>query len=399
MRILMLDNELPPLGGGMGTANLELLKQFAKLPAIKIDIITSALGGKAEFENFSDSIRVYKVPVWNRNIHHSSNRELILYSVLALIKSIQLHRANRYDFCFAWSTVPAGAVALALYRLKKLAYMVWVSGPDIPGFEQRYEHVYPLLLPLIKRVWRNAAPVIAKCPEEKAMITRIDQNLHVEVIPNGADLSGFLPQSSKSTEGPLKLICVARLIERKGQHHLIQAIKQLNTTDLDVTLDLVGTGDSLKDYQQLTQQLGLEGRVNFSGYVPREEIGRWYQQADIFVLPSYNEGMSLAALEAMAAGLPLLLTRTGGTADLVKDGVNGYTFNWADVDSMANFIYRMGQDRQCLKKMGQASRQRAQAYAWPTVAQSYLDLFSAASKASSAPLLTTENKPSSLESL
>ena len=372
----MLDNELPPLGGGMGTANLELLKQFATLPDIEIDIITSALGGKSEFERFSDSIRIYKVPVWNRNIHHSSNRELIFYSILALQKSIRLQRANRYDFCFAWSTVPAGAVALALYKMKKLAYMVWVSGPDIPGFEQRYERIYPLLLPLIKQVWRNAAPVIAKCSEERAMINRIDQNLHIKVIPNGADLGGFLPQTSKSTRGPLKLICVARLIERKGQHHLIQAVKQLELAGFDVTLDLVGTGDSLKNYQRLTHQLGLEDRVNFAGYVPREEIGRWYQESDVFVLPSYNEGMSLAALEAMAAGLPLLLTRTGGTADLVEDGLNGFTFDWGDIDSMANYIRNIAEDRARMKQMGLASRARAELYAWPSIAEQYLRVFS-----------------------
>jgi phosphatidyl-myo-inositol dimannoside synthase len=220
-----------------------------------------------------------------------------------------------------------------------------------------------------------AAPVIAKCPEEKEMLTGIEKNLYVEVIPNGADLSGLLPQMTKPAKGPLKLICVARLIERKGQHHLIQAVKQLSTVGVDVTLDLVGTGDSLKEYQQLTRDLKVEDRVNFTGYVPREEIGRCYQAADVFVLPSDNEGMSLAALEAMAAGLPLLLTRTGGTTDLVEDGVNGYVFDWADVDSLALHIQSIAENRALLKKMGDASRKRAERYSWPCIAEQFLRIF------------------------
>jgi phosphatidyl-myo-inositol dimannoside synthase len=376
MRILMLDNELPPLGGGMGTANLELLKQFVDFPEIEIDLVTSAIGGKPEFEKFSNHINIYKVPVWNKNIHHSSNRELILYAIQALFKAIHLQQTNPYDFCFAWSALPAGAVALALLRIKRLPYMVWVSGPDIPGFEQRYERLYPLLLPLIRRIWRNAAPLIAKCPEEKDMIVGIENHLHVEVIPNGADVSGFIQHQSPPTTEPLRLICVARLIERKGQRHLIQAVKQLIDRNVDVQLNLVGTGDSLDAYQQLTDELGLTDKVIFSGYIAREALGEYYQNSDVFILPSYNEGMSLAALEAMAAGLPILLTRTGGTADLVKDGVNGFTFDWADVDAITRYVSQLNEDRLLMKKMGLASRARAETFAWPAIAKRYLDLFS-----------------------
>ena len=381
----MLDNELPPLGGGMGTANIELLKQFANIPDFEIDLITSALDGKYENEKFADNICIYKVPVWNRNIHHSSNRELIVYSLLSLLKSIQLQRTKKYDFCFAWSTLPAGAVALTLYQLKRLPYMVWVSGPDIPGFEQRYENIYPLLLPLIKKVWLNAAPLIAKCLEEKEMITSIDHSLKVIVIPNGADISGFKPQESKSNQRLLKLICVARLIERKGQHHLIQALAKLKSEGIDVTVDLVGTGDSLAGYQALTQKLDLQDRVNFAGYIPRQEIWQWYQRADIFVLPSYNEGMSLAALEAMSCGLPLLLTRTGGTADLVEDGVNGFTFDWGDVNAIVELVSHLNNNIFLLKMMGKASRLRAENYAWPSIAKRYYELFSASTEGINSP--------------
>ena len=86
------------------------------------------------------------------------------------------HHVRPYDFCFAWSTVPAGAVAFALYRLVMLPYAVWVSGPDIPGFERRYRFIYPLLSPIIRRIWREATYVVAKCAGEIEMIHALDQN-------------------------------------------------------------------------------------------------------------------------------------------------------------------------------------------------------------------------------
>ena len=371
----MLDNELPPLGGGMGTANLALLRDFANRPGLEIDVITSALGGRREFEQFSEHIRIFKVPVWNKNIHHSSNRELILYALQAFWLGFKLQRKQHYDFCFAWSAVPAGGSALLLNKLQKLPYMVWVSGPDIPGFEQRYTTLYKLLLPVLRAVWRNARPVIAKCQQEADMIHAVVKDLPVEIIPNGVDLSGFQPGPPIPDDGPLQVFCAARLIERKGQHHLIRAVKQLSDQGVEVIASLAGTGDSLEAYQKLAQELGVSERIRFLGYVPREEIPRHYAAAHVFSLPSFNEGMALAALEAMGAGLPLVLTRTGGTDELVEEGVNGFTHDWGDVEALAGHLRRLAQDRPLARRMSLASRQRAAQFSWEGIAERYLGLF------------------------
>jgi phosphatidyl-myo-inositol dimannoside synthase len=375
MRILMLDNEFPPLGGGMGTVNRALLERYASNRELEIDLITSALGSKRESEQFADHITIIKVPVWNRNIHHSTSRELLTYAVQALSQSIKHHHARPYDLCFAWSTVPAGAVALALYRLVTLPYAVWVSGPDIPGFERRYRVVYPLLSPIIRRVWRKASCVVAKCAGEIEMIHALDNTVNVRFIPNGVDLAVFQPGPAIPHDGPLHVICVARLIDRKGQNHLIEAVKRLTDSGVDMILSLIGTGDSQADYEDHARRLGIPDRIRFVGYVPREEINAYYNSAHVFALPSYNEGMSLAALEAMAAGLPLVVTRTGGTAELVEEGVNGYSFNWGDIDALTNYLRMFAQDRALARRMGAASRDRARTYSWNVIAAQFLALF------------------------
>jgi phosphatidylinositol alpha-1,6-mannosyltransferase len=371
----MLDNELPPLGGGMGTANLALLRDFSQRPGLEIDVITSALGGRRELEQFSEHIRIFKVPVWNKNIHHTSNRELVLYALQAFWLGVQLHRKQCYDFCFAWSAVPAGGSALLLHKLQKLPYIVRVSGPDIPGFELRYANIYKILLPVIRGIWRNAKVVIAKCDQEVDMIHAVLKNIPVVIIVNGVDINKFTPGPPIPDDGPLQVFCAARLIERKGQSHLIQAIKQLSDQGVEVIASLAGTGDSLDNYQKLAQELGIAERIRFLGYVPREEIPPHYASAHVFVLPSYNEGMSHAALEAMASGLPLVLTRTGGTDLLVEEGVNGFTHNWGDVTTLADYLRRLAQDRPLARRMGAASRQRAGQFSWRGIAEQYINLF------------------------
>jgi len=378
----MLDNEFPPLGGGMGTANEALLRRFAGLPDMQIDLVTAALGNRLESEQFAQNIRIFKVPIWNSNIHHSTNRELLTYAAQALPLALRLHRRQQYDFCFAWSAVPAGAVARAVHWRTALPYMVWASGPDIPGFEQRYRSIYPLLLPLLRSIWRHATPLIAKCAQEIDMIQAADARANVTYVPNGVDLTTFQPGAPIPEAGPLQIICVARLIERKGQHHLIEAVKRLADQGIDVMLSLVGTGDSLDSYELLARELGVSDQVRFVGYVPREAITEHFSAAHVFALPSYNEGMAIAALEAMASGLPVVLTRTGGTDELVEEGVNGLTFDWADVDALTMHLRRLATDRALARQMGIASRERAMQFSWDAIAEVYLNLFTSTAQQS-----------------
>jgi phosphatidylinositol alpha-1,6-mannosyltransferase len=375
LRILMLNNEFPPLGGGTGTVNRTLLQHFAQVPWLEIDLITSALGQQEEEEPFAERIRIIKVPVNNRNIHHSSNRELLTYAASALVRSLRLCRTRPYDFCFAWSAVPAGGVALALRRLTGLRYLVRVCGPDIPGFERRYSTLYPVLSPVIRAIWHGSETVVAKCSGEADMILSVDSTVPISLVPNGVDLDVFHSGDAIPDDGPLRLLCVGRLIERKGQRYLIEAVKRLTDSGVDVTLDLVGTGDTLTANQAQAQALGVADRVRFVGYVPREQMPAHYASAQVFVLPSYNEGMSVATLEAMAAGLPVVVTRTGGTAELVEEGVNGLTFERADVETLADHLRRLATNRALTRRMGSASRARAEHFSWDKAADLYLRLF------------------------
>ncbi len=374
MRILMLNNEFPPLGGGTGTVNQALLQRFAGVSDLEIDLFTAALGRRPERERFSERIQIYKVPVHNRDLHHSSNRELLTYAARVLPAALARHRAMPYHFCFAWSAVPAGGVALALRRAAGLRYLVRVSGPDIPGFEERYRGLYPLLSPAIRAVWRDADLVVAKCDGEAAMIRNVEPSIVPELVPNGVDPSAFRI-AMPGSDGPLRILCVARLIERKGQRHLIAAVRQLRNAGVAATVEFVGTGDAEQEYRADALRMGIAEQVTFTGYVPRERIAGHYAAADVFVLPSYNEGMSVATLEAMAAGLPLVVTRTGGTAELVAEGVNGLTFDWGDIETLTAHLAWLASNRNRLCQMGAASRWRAERMSWEAVARQYLSIF------------------------
>ncbi len=375
MRILMLNNEFPPLGGGTATVNHVLCEHFAGMSELSIDLITSSAGNTSETTRLSERIRLYRVPVGNRNLHHASNTELIKYALRAFSLGRKLHRDHPYDCCFAWSGLPAGALALALKKLTGLRYVVRICGADIPGYEERYRWLYPLLTHLIRLVWRNAELLIVKCEEEHAVLRRLAPKAKIMLIRNGVDQQMFHCRSATAKQGTCRIICVARLIERKKQRHVIEAIEQLIHEGVDVSLDCIGGGDLLEEYRREVRSRKLEKYVRFLNYVSHEEIPSQYAAADVFVLASANEAMSVSLLEAMAAGLPIVTTRTGGTSVLVEHGVNGFLFDHGDIKALAGHLRTLASHPSLVQQMSAASRQRSALFSWEHVADCYRSVF------------------------
>ena len=371
----MLNNEYPPLGGGTATVNQELIKRFSCESDLRIDVVTCGEAEKNFIDAPAENIRIHKLSTRQRCIHHASNADLLYFAWKAFFYSRRLHRRKEFDLCFAWSALPAGAIARALYGLDGLRYVVRVGGPDIPGFERRYARLYPLLTPTICSVWKNAEAVIAKCQPEAELIKKVLPQLEISIIRNGVDTDVFKPAETRIDSGRVQIICVARLIERKGQRTLLQAFHELLQEGLNVELTLVGEGDSEKSYREYVHELGLADRVKFLGYQPREKLVELYRQSDIFVLASENEGMSVASLEALSSGLPLVITSTPGSELLVERNENGFLFEPGDVHKLTESLRTLIGDHHQRKEMALASRNRAERLSWEGVANEYKTLF------------------------
>jgi glycosyltransferase involved in cell wall biosynthesis len=372
----MLDNEFPPLGGGTGVVNYHLLREFAAYPRLTVDVVTSSRSpDREEREPFADRITIYKVPVDNRNIHHATNRELLRYAWRGWLMSRRLMAGSRYDLSFAFAGVPAGGISYLLNRTAGLPYVVSLQGPDVPGFETRYGYLYPMLRPVIRRIWRHAACVTAISRDHCRLARRTMPELDIPQIPNGVDVSTFCPGEPRQDEEEPGILCVGRLIERKGQQHLLQALAALRDSQAPWRrVIFVGTGDNEGALHAQAEKLGLTDRVRFAGFVGRDEMPSVYRRADIFVLPSQNEGMSMALLEALASGLPVIVTNTGGTEELVEHGRNGLVVPWGDVPSLTAALRRLIEDVAQRRRMGEASRAVAKRFEWAAIARQYLTL-------------------------
>ena len=155
----------------------------------------------------------------------------------------------------------------------------------------------------------------------------------------------------------MRLLFVGRLANQKGLDYLVQALAQLREQDRSlVELELVGSGPE-ELLRSMASQLGVAENIIFSGWVPRAEIVKHYQSADLFVLPSLDEGLPNVVLEAMASGNPILATNITGNRELVQPPLNGLLVPPADPAALSSALRKLIENAGMRAEMGRKSRE------------------------------------------
>ena len=187
-------------------------------------------------------------------------------------------------------------------------------------------------------------------------------------IPNGVDTSFFSPlDQSKDSNQPFTVCYIGRLVKEKGVETLLEAIYLAQKKVHNIRAIIVGGGDLETKLKQRALELDLKDRTIFAGEVV--DVLPYYRQADVFVLPSYSEGMPLAVLEAMACALPVIATPVGGITDIIQGSdtdlsrdtsyhikQNGILVHPGDAKSIADAIVRLSHDKELYYRLSCEAR-------------------------------------------
>jgi len=370
MRVLMLNYEYPPIGGGAANATACLLPQLAAF-GVQVDLVTTAPGCRAELLTPWPGVRIIRLPVPGVGLNYQGNQALLGYAFAAAMRLPTLLKATHYDLAHAFFALPSGL--LGYLARHQLPYLISLRGSDVPGFSARFAGLHRALRPLSRQIWHGASAVIANSDGLRNMALASFPELPIEVIPNGVDTDEFTPPPTRHRDGPVRIICVSRLIPRKGIADLLQAVAELRRTNRCVELDVVGDGPLAHELYARAQALGIASSVRWHGHVEHHLLPPLYAAADIFAQPSLHEGMSNTALEALATGLPLVLSDTGGSAELVSD--NGLIVPPQAVPQLTVALARLVDDPALRAAMGRRSRTRALQKSWGAVAMSYAERY------------------------
>ncbi len=367
LKILIINYEFPPVGGGASNASFFVSKELAKI-GHEVTVLTSLFKNLPESQ-MSEGFRILRVQAFRKKISTGTMSEMLMFLINGWRFLRKMPESITFDMSVAFFTIPSGILSWYLKWKYGVPYITLLRGGDVPGIHGlglMTTLMHTILKPLTVFIWKQSDRVIAN---SKGLMTlaKHSWNGAIDIITNGVDTDFFKP-TLKTHEKGTQLLYVGRLSSEKGVNVLLDLVAGLDTKEPWRFL-IVGDGpDRIKLENKVMAVTTLQDRVRFAGWTKKDKLLQMYGESDVFLLASYGEGMSNVILEAMACGLPIVATRVAGSDELVKDGQNGFLFNIGDGNKARDILSRLISDPIERSRLGQRSRELAKEKNWATTA-------------------------------
>jgi phosphatidyl-myo-inositol dimannoside synthase len=353
-KVLLITNDLGPRAGGIESFILGLL---AQLPGGEIVIFTSSQEGSGPFDGDIESR-------WGVKVIRDRSKVL-------LPTPRTMSRARKIIHEFGVEIVWFGAAAPLAWMtpaLKRAGVHRVVAITH--GHEVWWSKIFPFSLAM-RRIGRSV-DVITYLGDftKNSMRPALGENPELVRIAPGIDTKLFHPMK-KDRELLQKydlankkvIVCVGRLVHRKGQDRLIQALPKIHQSHPEATILFVGQGPYRKKLDQIAQSLSLTDSIRFVGRVANEDLPRYFALGDVFAMPSRTrlaglevEGLGIVYLEAGSCGLPVIAGNSGGAPDAVREGETGLVVDGNDPDAISHAVIRILDDPPWARNLGLAGR-------------------------------------------
>ena len=365
MRTLLVTNDFPPRPGGI-QAYLHALA--VRQPADELVVYSSSWKGDAAW----DAAQPFPVV--------RAATSVLLPTPSALRKAREIAAAEGCDRVWFGASVPLGLLAsrLPVERSVACTYGHEVGWAMAPGTRQ-----------LLAKVARDVDVLTYLADYTRARLERVVRRTTLVKLPSGVDTTVFRPGAGGAAvrerlglaSRPV-VVCVSRLVPRKGQDVLIRALPLVQQRIPDAALLIVGGGPSLSRLTALAADVGVAADVVLTGSVPWEELPAHYDAGDVFAMPCRSryaglevEGLGIVFLEASATGLPVVAGRSGGSPDTVQDGVTGHLVDGTSVTEVADQVATLLEDPVRAGEMGAAGRAWVERdWRWDLLASKLRDL-------------------------
>jgi phosphatidylinositol alpha-1,6-mannosyltransferase len=354
-KVLFVTNDFGPRAGGIETFIIGLIERRAFASTI---VYTSAQANSQEYDQIWE--KKYGVKVIRDSSRILLPTPRVARRISALIK------AEGISVAAFGAAAPLGLLAHSMKRSGIVRIVALTHGHEV-----WWAKVFPFNL-LLRRIGTGVDSLTYLGEYTRQMISRpltqSAKSAMIKIAP-GIDTDHFSPRNSANLRQSLQLsqkkviVCVARLVHRKGQDKLIDAMPSILESISNAHLLIVGQGPYQSKLVKRVKKLGLEESVTFVGRINYEKLPEYICVGDLFAMPSRSrfgglevEGLGIAYLEASACGLPVIAGSSGGAPDAVVDGKSGVVVNGTDITAIAKTVIKFLRDPEGSQQMGQFGR-------------------------------------------
>ncbi|OGM18703.1 hypothetical protein A2686_03450 [Candidatus Woesebacteria bacterium RIFCSPHIGHO2_01_FULL_38_10] len=374
MKILFINCEYPPVGGGGGVGNKILAKELAKNH--EVDILTSG-DQDTPYYSKEGNVEIFRVRSFLRESRWSSGIiSLSFFCISAFVKGFSLVKKNKYNIVHSFFALPSGLVGVALSKIFRIPHVLTIVGGEIYDPTRSISPDRNRLTKLAVRNVINLSDRVTSISNDikvRARLLGISSEKEIFVIPLGFEPPPYKISYKKRTSKEYTLITIARLVERKGIQYLIKAMARLK--DKRIRLVIVGDGPEKEKLISLSTKLNVTDRVKFVGFITGKPKYKLLSSADCFVSTSLHEGLGLVFFEAMYCGLPILATNVGGQTDFLEDGKTGFLVRPERPRELADVILKLQNDGTLVKEISIYNRKKVKTYYISKISGGYKKIY------------------------
>jgi len=324
MNVLILNYEYPPIGGGAGVITQNISERLVN-KGNQVTVITTWFQGEEEISTTAN-LTVIRLKAKRQHKHKSSVSEMLSWVGESKKFLKEYCSKNKFDICFANFAIPGGIVALYLKKMFGLKYTIISHGHDIPWRfpkQMRLFHVatYFKIMKICRKSEANFMQTVEMMQNINSFMGSKYMNKNV-LIPNGIDTRLFKPDYRKR-RSKLKIVYTGRLVEQKDPFTFLKAVKLFSAVCADMEVVVLGDGILLPKMKEYVNANKLQDIMGFKGWVPKTEMVQQYQSAQVAIVTSLFEGMSIAVMESLACGCYLISTPIDGIREIISTDVNG----------------------------------------------------------------------------
>ncbi len=290
-----------------------------------------------------------------------------VFPLTAFRAARRLHAENPFDGIWGIMANAAGIASLFF----KIAHpdVFYVLSAQEGDSDAEYRSRTWFWKPLYRLVHAKADMVLAVSAFLEERTRRLGYAGKIRVLHNGVDGASFRPAEGTVPIFPHSVVTVSRLVAKNGVSDLMAAVSMLPAPYADTVLTVVGDGPLRSALKAEAAALGIAHRVVFAGAVPHAEVPRYLRSSAVFARPSLSEGFGNVFLEAMACGIPVIGTRTGGIPETVIHGRNGLLCEPGDKAGICGALGRMLGDPALRGACARAGLETAAAHSWDGIAR------------------------------
>ncbi len=365
MKLLVLNYEWPPLGGGAAPVSRDLALRY-RAAGHAVHVATMRFHGQPAWA-VEDGLSIRRIACLRKRMDICSTPEMLSFVLAAFPVVAGMLRREHYDAVHCHFLVPTGLLATLLSLTVGCCFVVTVHGSDLPGYNRdRFVAMHRLISPWLPRaIARRARAVVAPSQYLADHVKATLGDLPVEVIPHGIDPGRFTPGEKRPW-----IVMSGRLLPRKGFQHVLAALQGMQS---DWEVHVAGDGPARSELETLAQRCGM--RVHFHGWLPQDspELRELYQAGSIFCLPSAAESFGMALLEAMLAGMAVVTSDRTACPETVGDA--GVIVPHGDVPALRSTLAGLFAAPARVEALGRAARARVlQHFTIHKAANRYLEL-------------------------